>query len=95
MRFIKLMMASMLVLSFLFVFTACGEAPAEADTAVETETPAEAAAQAPHGEGTEYTSAYVCPMHCAGSGSEQAGECPECGMTYIAQAEHTENGHTH
>lgn len=30
----------------------------------------------------EYTSAYVCPMHCKGSGSSEPGECPECGMEY-------------
>lgn len=48
-----------------------------------------------HGEGKEYNSAYVCPMHCEGSGSEQPGKCPVCGMDYVSQAEHTENGHTH
>lgn len=48
-----------------------------------------------HGEGKEYTSAFVCPMHCPGSGSEQAGKCPACGMDYVAQAEHTKDGHTH
>ena len=49
----------------------------------------------PHGEGKEYTSAYVCPMHCEGSGSEEPGQCPACGMDYIAQSEHTEDGHRH
>jgi hypothetical protein len=48
-----------------------------------------------HGEGKEYTSAYVCPMHCPESGSEEAGNCPKCGMAYVPLAEHTENGHTH
>ncbi len=33
--------------------------------------------------GKEYTSAYVCPMHCEGSGSDSAGTCPVCGMDYI------------
>ena len=28
------------------------------------------------GEGKEYTSAYVCPMHCKDSGSDAAGKCP-------------------
>jgi len=50
---------------------------------------------APHGEGKEYTSAYVCPMHCKDSGSDEAGKCPVCGMDYVAQAGHTEDGHTH
>ena len=38
--------------------------------------------------GPEYTSAYICPMHCEGSGSDQAGQCPECGMDYVANADH-------
>ena len=33
-------------------------------------------------QGKEYTSAYVCPMHCEGSGSDQPGNCPKCGMKY-------------
>ena len=33
--------------------------------------------------GKEYTSAYVCPMHCEGSGSDSAGYCPKCGMDYV------------
>ncbi len=48
-----------------------------------------------HGEGTAYTAAYVCPMHCEGSGSEAEGKCPVCNMDYIAQAEHAKDGHTH
>ena len=48
-----------------------------------------------HGEGKEYTSAYVCPMHCEGSGSEEAGTCPKCGMDYVAQADHVKDGHSH
>lgn len=48
-----------------------------------------------HGEGKEYTSAYVCPMHCDGSGSEEMGQCPVCGMDYVAQADHVEDGHSH
>jgi hypothetical protein len=34
-------------------------------------------------QGPEYTSTYVCPMHCEGSGSEEAGTCPTCGMDYV------------
>ena len=30
--------------------------------------------------GPEYTSAYVCPMHCKGSGAAEPGKCPVCGM---------------
>jgi DnaJ-class molecular chaperone len=45
--------------------------------------------------GKEFTSAYVCPMHCEGSGSDQAGTCPACGMEYVTQAEHVKDGHAH
>ena len=31
-------------------------------------------------QGKEYTSAYVCPMHCTGSGSAEMGTCPVCKM---------------
>ena len=48
-----------------------------------------------HGEGAAYTSAYVCPMHCEGSGSEQEGKCPVCGMDYVSQEAHTKDGHSH
>ena len=40
-----------------------------------------------------YTSAYVCPMHCEGSGSEEEGSCPKCGMTYVINTDHTADGH--
>jgi len=34
-------------------------------------------------QGKEDTSAYVCPMHCEGSGSDKAGKCPVCNMDYV------------
>jgi Heavy metal binding domain len=47
-------------------------------------------------QGKEYTSEYVCPMHCEGSGSDKAGKCPVCGMTYVENENHTkEDGHSH
>ena len=46
-------------------------------------------------EGKEYTSKYVCPMHCEGSGSDEEGKCPVCGMTYVLNEEHMADGHTH
>ena len=45
------------------------------------------------GEGKEYTSEYVCPMHCDGSGSDQPGTCPSCGMEYKKNEDH--KGHDH
>ncbi len=38
-------------------------------------------------DGPEYTSAYVCPMHCDGSGSAEMGTCPVCKMDYVANAD--------
>lgn len=32
--------------------------------------------------GPEFTSKYICPMHCKGSGSDTTGICPACGMDY-------------
>lgn len=49
--------------------------------------------------GPEYTSAYVCPMHCKGSGSDEAGTCPVCKMDYVANEDHQDSdgheGHNH
>lgn len=45
-------------------------------------------------EGDEHTSKYVCPMHCTGSGSTEAGECPVCGMDYVLN-ENFEGEHNH
>ncbi len=33
--------------------------------------------------GAEYTSAFVCPMYCEGSGSNEPGSCPTCNMDYV------------
>lgn len=59
-----------------------------------TEETTEAAKPDAEKQGKEYTSAYVCPMHCEGSGSDQAGTCPVCGMDYVAQAD-LKDGHSH
>lgn len=39
-------------------------------------------------DGKEYTSAYICPMHCEGSGSEAEGQCPVCKMDYVKNPSH-------
>ena len=39
-------------------------------------------------QGPEYTSAYICPMHCEGSGSDKPGNCPACGMVYEKNMDH-------
>lgn len=40
--------------------------------------------------GKEYTSAYICPMHCEGSGSDKEGKCPACKMDYEKNEEQIE-----
>ena len=87
-----------LLLATTLTFTACGNEGGDNATE-ETETAAE--------QGPEYTSAYVCPMHCEGSGSDEPGQCPVCGMDYVANedaggSEHPEHpseddhsGHNH
>lgn len=86
----SLSLVSVLFCFSLFMLSCGGESNAASGEQKEA-----AATEAAHGEGKEYTSAYVCPMHCEGSGSEEAGKCPVCGMDYIAQAEHTKDGHAH
>ena len=34
-------------------------------------------------EDADYTSKYVCPMHCEGSGTNEKGNCKVCGMELI------------
>jgi len=46
-------------------------------------------------QGSEYTSAYICPMHCEGSGSDEPGKCPECGMDYVKNEDMPADGHMH
>ena len=39
----------------------------------------------------EYASAFICPMHCKGSGSDTAGKCPVCEMDYVANEDYKSN----
>ena len=71
----------LLVLAFSFTSAAlysCGSKAASADT---------------DKQGKEFTSEYICPMHCEGSGSDAAGTCPVCGMDYVKNDSH--EGHNH
>ena len=43
-------------------------------------------------QGKEYTSAYICPMHCTGSGSDKAGTCPVCKMDYVVNEKAKKTG---
>ena len=80
----KLAKSILLTISFLAValtFTACSGNSSESDSGKKTT--------------KEYTSAYVCPMHCEGSGSDKEGTCPACGMDYVKNEDHKKDGHTH
>ena len=48
-----------------------------------------------HGDGKQYTSMYVCPMHCKGSGANEPGKCPVCEMDYVRLRYHVQDGHHH
>ncbi len=45
--------------------------------------------------GKEYTSEYICPMHCKGSGSDKEGTCPVCKMDYVKNEKKDGDGHNH
>jgi hypothetical protein len=82
-----------LVLGLFLTLVACGgkqEPQQGADTGEMKEMPA-----AGDESGPEYTSAYICPMHCPGSGSAEPGKCPACGMDYVKndKASASEPGH--
>ena len=36
----------------------------------------------------EYTSMYICPMHCKDSGGDHMGKCPVCKMDYVKNKAH-------
>ena len=74
MKNLKLILPLFLFAMATLVF-ACGDGTANGDTD-KTEHAAE--------QGPEYTAAYICPMHCKGSGSDAAGTCPVCKMDYVA-----------
>ncbi len=85
------MTLSALVFATMFIFS-CGESAENAkdasndaaDKTTEVAKDATNDADAVKGEtGPEYTSKYVCPMHCEGSGSDNEGKCPACGMAYV------------
>ena len=96
----------LLALALIFTLNSCGQknnsseaAPAE-NTEEMDDSGAEAEAIEETPEGKEYASAYICPMHCEGSGSEEAGVCPVCGMDYVMnkkleETEHDHEGHSH
>lgn len=53
--------------------------------------------------GAEWTSDYICPMHCKGSGDVAEGTCPVCKMKLVENKDkkvdshegHDHSGHDH
>ena len=85
MKKFRTILGAMLVIASI-AMVSCKDNKKEVET--ETETNAE-------NQGKEYTSAYVCPMHCEDSGSDKEGKCGTCGMTLVKNEEHKSNGHKH
>ena len=83
MKTVKIILG-VLVLSLMLTTVSCKDAKKD-DATTKTE----------QAEKKEYASAYVCPMHCEGSGSDKEGECPKCGMAYVKKEDHEANGHKH
>lgn len=83
MKYFKIFLLGMALSAAALTLSSCGN-KGDANNAETTEQ-----------QGKEHTSAYVCPMHCEGSGSEEAGQCPVCGMDYVKNEEHKADGHTH
>jgi len=71
-----------LIISCLFIATAMSLTSCESNQAADI-------------NGKEYTAAYVCPMHCEGSGSDKEGTCPVCKMDYVTKEAHEKRPHTH
>jgi len=87
-----------------FIAACGGNAGHNQEGGAATDQSTETQAKPQEQQGPEYTSAYICPMHCEGSGSDKAGTCPVCGMDYVANENykkdadahgHDHNGHAH
>ena len=83
MKYFKSILVAIVVIASM-IMVSCKETKTETET---EETIAK--------KGKEYTSAYVCPMHCKDSGSDKEGTCDTCGMTLVKNEDHISNGHTH
>lgn len=84
MHFLRTILLAFSLLAVAATATNCGHKAPEATEATEEAAPA---------QGKEYTSAYICPMYCPGSGSEEPGQCPVCKMDYVANKKHEGDGH--
>lgn len=99
MKILKSLLILALGLGLSFSAVSCGGNTNSAEQTEEAAQSAMEAMEAAEEEGNEedpaYTSAYVCPMHCEGSGSDEPGKCPVCGMDYVANPDHAKDQHEH
>jgi hypothetical protein len=87
MKSIKFLMAFIAISVATFSLTSCNEGKKDASAKTEKNDTSEV-------KGKEFTSLYICPMHCKGSGSEKPGTCPVCGMDYKKNEDYKANGET-
>lgn len=94
-----------LAITAALTFASCGGSHShDSGDAAKTETTTSESSTDPAAadkSGPEYTSKYICPMYCKGSGSDQPGKCPVCGMDYVLNENYQEQdqpgheGHNH
>lgn len=95
MKIVRSLLSVGLLFFAVISMTSCGHSHGEGGDhshGEETTETSDTAEEAADNTGKEYTSAYICPMHCEGSGSHEAGECPVCGMAYVANEDYKEGG---
>ncbi|MEL6864334.1 MAG: heavy metal-binding domain-containing protein [Bacteroidota bacterium] len=90
----KFFLNTIMILAVALVFIACGHSHSHGEGGHTHGDEAQVDQSGP-----EFTSAYICPMYCKGSGSDKAGKCPTCEMAYVvnkkAKKGHDHSGHDH
>ena len=87
------MVSKTLAMAVLVLLFSCGNASKKEAKTAETSAMDHSEhpmTQAEANLGPEFTSKYVCPMHCDSSGSHEEGKCPVCGMTYVLNEDYKE-----
>lgn len=79
MNFLQKALLTLCLLPALGVFSSCEQRAATTETPAATTTEAPAATS-PEAAPVASTAAYICPMNCEGSASDQPSKCPVCKM---------------
>ncbi|MEL0262530.1 MAG: heavy metal-binding domain-containing protein [Flavobacteriaceae bacterium] len=97
MKRVKTMLTIAAFATVIYSQQSCGNKKSKNNASTEQTEQTEHSEHHEHSEkqGKEYTAEYVCPMQCEGSGSDQEGECPKCGMAYVKNENPKTDGHTH